>query len=281
MSASALSRPGAWMTAIVGAILTVALVTMAAAKEREPYQVSATYKITLNSFEIGTLRYESSVGSNGYVVESEVELSALFGAVSWKGATRSSGTIHGAQPKPANYTFDFKGSSGVGAVNIGFNEAGVSSLSVLPARSLAADTVPLKRNHLKGVLDPLSAALALTRTQGKSPCGRKFSIFDGQQRFDLELYLRRLQPRGEGKAVVCRVKYRPIAGYRANNETKALSRSTSIEIAFRPVAGAGLMVPDEITIPTISGPIALKAQKVDIKTPGGRRKIALGRKSGR
>jgi len=281
MSASALSRPGAWMTAIVGAILTVALVTMAAAKEREPYRVSATYKITLNSFEIGTLRYESSVGFNGYVVKSEVELSALFGAVSWKGATRSSGTIHGAQPKPANYTFDFKGSSGVGAVDIGFKEAGVSSLSVLPARSLAADTVPLKRKHLKGVLDRLSAALALTRTQGKSPCGRKFSIFDGQQRFDLELYLRRQQPRGEGKAVVCRVKYRPIAGYRANNETKALSRSTTIEIAFRPVAGAGLMVPDQITIPTISGPIALKAQKVDIKTPGGRRKIASGRENGR
>jgi hypothetical protein len=40
------------------------------------------------------------------------------------------------------------------------------------------------------------------------------------------------------------------------------------------------MVPDEITIPTISGPIALKAQRVDIKT-SGRRKIALGRESGR
>jgi len=59
-----------------------------------------------------------------------------------------------------------------------------------------------------------------------------------------------------------------------------LSRSTGIEIAFRPVSSAGLMVPDEITIPTISGPIALKAQRVDIKT-SGRRRIALGRESGR
>ena len=270
-------------SAAVASVWAVALVlgaTTAVAKEPEPYRVSATYKITLNSFAIGTLRYESSVGFNGYVVESEIELSALFGAVSWKGATRSSGTIHGAQPSPANYTFNFKGSVGTGAVNIGFGEAGVSSLSLLPARSLAADTVPLKGKHLKGVLDPLSAALALTRTDGKSPCGRKIAIFDGRQRFDLELYLRRQQPRGEGKVVVCRVKYRPIAGYRANNETKALSRSTGIEIAFRPVSSAGLMVPDEITIPTISGPIALKAQRVDIKT-SGRRRIALGRESGR
>ncbi|MCP4780656.1 MAG: hypothetical protein GY877_07860 [Hyphomicrobium sp.] len=147
MSLLAMSRPRAWMTAVVGAILTVACATTAAAKGPEPYRVIATYKITLNSFEIGTLRYESSVGFNGYVVESEVELSALFGAVSWKSATRSSGTIHGAQPKPANYTFDFKGSAGVGAVNIGFGEAGVSSLSVLPARSLAADTLCRRRRQ--------------------------------------------------------------------------------------------------------------------------------------
>ena len=73
---------------------------------------------------------------------------------------------------------------------------------------------------------------------------------------------------------MCRVKYRPIAGYRPNDETKAMSRSTSIEIAFRPVAGAGLMVPDQITVPTISGPIGLKAQRIDIKT-SDRREIAL------
>jgi len=254
-------------------------VTTAVAMEPESYQVSATYKITLNSFAIGTLRYESSVGFNGYVVESQIELSALFGAVSWKGKTRSSGTLNGARPQPANYSFDFRGSIGAGAVHLGFGEAGVSSLSIRPARSLAADTVPLKGKHLKGVLDPLSAVLAMTRTEGKSPCGRKVAIFDGQQRFDLELYYRRQQPLGQGKAIVCRVKYRPIAGYRANDETKTMSRSTGIEIAFRPVAGTGLMVPDQIAIPTISGPIGLKAQRIDVKTSGNR-KIALVKQRG-
>jgi hypothetical protein len=279
MPASVHSRFASGLVASIWATSLALGITTAAAKEPESYQVSATYKITLNSFAIGTLRYESSVGFNGYVVESQIELSALFGAVSWKGATRSSGTLNGARPQPANYSFDFQGSTGAGAVHLGFGESGVSSLSVRPARSLSADTVPLKGKHLKGVLDPLSAVLAMTRTQGKSPCGRKVAIFDGQQRFDLELYYRRQQPLGQGKAIVCRVKYRPIAGYRANDETKAMSRSTGIEIAFRPVAGAGLMVPDQITIPTISGPIALKAQKVDIKTPG-RRKIALVKQRG-
>jgi len=39
------------------------------------------------------------------------------------------------------------------------------------------------------------------------------------------------------------------------------------------------MVPDQITIPTISGPIGLKAQRIDIKT-SGRRKIALVKQRG-
>jgi len=279
MSLFVLSRTAAPITAIISAMLTVASATPSAAKDPEPYRVSATYNITLNSFEIGTLRYESSVGFSGYVVESEVELSALFGAVSWKGATRSSGTIDGAGPKPANYTFNFEGSTGAGAVQMGFNEAGVSSLSIRPARSLAADTVPLKGKHLKGMLDPLSAALALMRTGAKGPCWRKVAIFDGQQHFDLELYYRRQQPLGRTQAIVCRVKYRPIAGYRANAETKAMQRNTGIEVAFRPVPGAGLMVPDEITFPTISEPIALKAQKIDIKR-SGRSKTALVKERG-
>ncbi|MGI9522923.1 MAG: hypothetical protein ACR2PG_14890 [Hyphomicrobiaceae bacterium] len=279
MPASAHSRFVSGLAAASWAASWALGATTAFAEEPESYQVSATYKITLNSFAIGSLRYESNVGFNGYVVETHIELSALFGAVSWKGVTRSSGTLNGARPQPANYAFDFRGSTGAGAVHLGFGEAGVSSLSVRPARSLAADAVPLKGKHLKGVLDPLSAVLALTRTEGKSPCGRKVAIFDGQQRFDLELYYRRQQQLGEGKAIVCRVKYRPIAGHRANEETKVMSRSTGIEIAFRPVPGAGLMVPDEITIPTVSGPIALKAQRVDIKT-SGRRKIALVKELG-
>lgn len=51
------------------------------------------YQITLNSFEMGKFRYEASAGRNKYVTDSEVELFALFGAVTWNGATRSSDGI--------------------------------------------------------------------------------------------------------------------------------------------------------------------------------------------
>ncbi len=151
MRVSVPSRIASGVAASIGVVSLALGATPSTAKDPGPYRVSATCKITFNSFEIGTLRCDSSVGLSGYVVESEVELSALFGAVSWKGATRGSDTIDGVRPKPVNYTFNFQGSTGAGAVQMGFNEAAVSSLN--PAR--------------------------------------KVGIFDVQQPFDLELYYRR------------------------------------------------------------------------------------------
>jgi len=274
MFGSVLSRRPASMIAVVCIMFAVGSASIVSAKEPLSYKISATYQVTLNSFNVGTVRYLSNVERGHYVAESKIELSALFGAVSWKGVARSSGTVGKRQPKPANYRFDFDGVAGSGAVDMGFSKASVSTLVAHPAPLRAADMVPVKGEHLEGVLDPLSAILALTHNQSSSPCGRKVAVFDGQQRFDLELYTRRRAAAGESADLVCRVKYRPISGYRANAETKAMARNTGIEIAFRPESDAGLMVPYSVKIPMTAGPIRLQVLEVDIQTPDNR-KIAL------
>jgi hypothetical protein len=133
------------------------------------------------------------------------------------------------------------------------------------------------------VLDPLSAVMALTRAQSSSPCGRKISIFDGKQRFDLLFSFRRRErvpetrPSGQpGIGYVCRVRYIPIAGHRNNDETRQMAGNTGIEVALRPVPSANLLIPYKITIPTIAGAAVLTSQRVDITT-AGMRQIALVR----
>jgi hypothetical protein len=274
MSLSFCSRTAAGFLNVTAALWMSLGISTATAGEVKAYRLSADYKITLNSFEIGTLHFKSSVGANTYSAESKVELSALFGAVSWNGTIRSSGTFRAAREMPGAYAFDFVGSAGAGAVSMVFNQTGVSSLTVRPGRALYPDTVPLKSSHLKDVLDPLSAAIALTRSDASTPCGRKVKIFDGLQRFDLELYFRHQESVGNSRAIVCRAKYVPIAGYRNNSETRALSRSTGIEIVFRPTSVTDITLPDEITVPTFSGPVVLKAQRAEI-APSGQREVAL------
>jgi hypothetical protein len=254
----------------------------AATDKSWPTQITATYKVTFNGFEIGSFRFQSQISPQGYTLDGSAELSALLGAFQWKGVTRSSGTVQGDAPKPAGYTFDFKGNSKTGAVKMSFKEGSVANVSLVPpAKPPSPETVPVKDQHLKDVLDPLSAVMALLRGGMAQPCGRKLAIFDGKQRFDLLLSPRgqrritETRPSGQpGLAFVCRVRYVPIAGYKMNEETKSMAESSGIEVALRPIPAANLLVPYEVTVPTIAGPAKLTSQRIEIET-AGRGQIAL------
>ncbi len=258
----------------IGASLIGYLSPLPAIAGMSPAEVSAVYKITLNGFELGSFRFNSTVTADHYSADSDVELSALLGAFHWKGVTRTSGTIAAKEPRPAGFLFEFNGTAKSGSVGMGFNPAGVTSVSVMPPAADPPDTVPLGPQHLKSVLDPLSAIIALTHVDGANPCGRKVAIFDGKQRFNLELIARRPVEGQPDRGIVCRVKYVPVAGYRANEETRNLAASTGIEIAFRPVPQAKLMLPHDVVVPTLAGPAELTLEHVDIRTPD-RGEIAL------
>ncbi len=173
-----------------------------------------------------------------YTLDTDVQISALLGVFHWKGVTRSTGTLAAKAPKPEDFRFNYESSVRNGSVAMGFGKEGIETISVLPATVEAADTVPLTRAHLKNVVDPLSAILAITHTNAATPCGRKVAVFDGKQRFDIDLRFARTEPvpgiAGE-TAIVCRVKYTPIAGYRPTEETRDLAATNGIEIAFRVV----------------------------------------------
>jgi hypothetical protein len=239
-----------------------------------PIEVGAVYKITLNGFDVGNLRYRSRVTGKSYSLDSDIELSALLGAFHWTGSTRTSGAVSGSALRPASYDFQFKSNAKSGSIHMGFDANGVNQLTVAPDAPLPPDTVPLQQGHAKSVLDPLSAILAITRIAGTEPCGRRLAIFDGKQRFDLSFIYRRLEtiapsssggPASEG--IVCRVKYSPIAGYRDTADTKAMAQNAGIEIAFRPVQNAGMMVPYRVTLPTMAGPVSIEAQRIDVNAP--------------
>lgn len=246
-----------------------------------PSEVAANYKITFNGFDLGTFRFEARIGEGGYALDGNAEISALLGAFTWQGITRANGKVDGGGPRPAGYSFAYRSSSKTGSVVLGFDKSGVKSVTALPPPEPDPESVPVKEHHLKGALDPLSAVIALTRGAGANPCDRRLQIFDGKQRFDLQLSLRRQQrivatrPSGQpAEGYVCAVRYLPIAGYKANAETEQLSKSARIEVVMRAVPSANLFVPHQITIPTVAGLAMLTAERIQIKT-GSHDEIAL------
>lgn len=245
----------------------------AAAEPAWPSHVAATYKIAFNGFDIGRFAFEASVRSGRYTLNGNAEISALLGFVKWQGLTRTSGRVAGNKATPEAYSFDYQSSAKSGNVRFGFREGNVTAITMDPPLEKMEDVVPLERGHLNGVLDPLTAVMAMTRPASDNPCQQKLSIFDGQQRFDLATtpvgsrQIVERQPSGQpGVAHVCEMRYRPISGYKRGKETDDMVRTLKIEVALRPVPDANLFVPHEIKIPTLVGSAVLKLDKIDILT---------------
>jgi hypothetical protein len=238
-----------------------------------PSEISGKFTIYFKGFDIGTVRIDQRVTGRTYSASSDVEISALLGAFRWKGVTRSAGTLSAGAIEPNGYDFRYEGTSKSGSVRMGFTKGTVTSLTAIPETIEPADYVALKPAHIKSVIDPLSAVVAVSRPAA-DPCGRKFAIFDGKQRFDLGLIPARREavPSGRNGAavegLVCRVKYAPVAGYRDNGDTRALSETTGIEVTFRPIPEAGMWAPYRVAIPTLAGTVTLEATRYDVSAPG-------------
>jgi hypothetical protein len=235
----------------------------------------AVYDINFNGFNVGSFEFHSQAERQSYTLLGNAKLSVLLGAFSWDAETRSFGLLVNQAPKPASFTFDYKSNLRNGSTKLGFANGAVTDISHLPPEMPRPDTVPLREQHLKGVVDPLSAIMMLARGSSANPCDRRIPIFDGKERFDLVLSYKgqvkvsEQQPSGQPAiAYVCRVKYRPIAGHKVDAESSHLATSDAIEVSLRPIPSANVLIPYQITIPTLIGYATIVAKRVEIESPG-------------
>ncbi len=255
--------------------------TAAQAAEAWPAQVHAIYEVQFNGFNVGTFEFTSTTEGTSYALAGNASLSALAGLFKWQGQTRAAGKLAGDAVKPASFSMDYKGTSKSGSTKMGFTDDSVSSVLHDPPPKDKPGIVPVTPAHLKGVLDPLTAVMTMSRGSSANPCGRRLPIYDGKQRFDLMLTYRgqmevaEARPSGQpGLAHVCRVRYVPIAGHKIDQETRFMTGNSQIEIALRPIPSANVFVPYDIKIPTMAGSARLVAKKITITT-GTKQQIAL------
>jgi hypothetical protein len=245
-----------------------------------PTSVRAVYDVTFNGFNIGSLEFQSEAEQQSYTLLTNARLSILLGAFTFDGETRSFGLFVNQAPKPAAFSFDFRSNLRAGSTKVGFSDGSVTNVTNLPPPPANPNTVPLREQHLKGVLDPLSAVMVVSRATS-NPCDRRVPIFDGKERFDLifsykgEVKVSEQHPSGQPNvAFVCRVRYLPIAGHKADPETRYMAGNDSIEVSLRPVPSANMLVPYQINIPTLAGYASIVSKRVEILSQG-KAQIAL------
>ena len=238
-----------------------------------PSAVKALYDVNFNGINVGSYEFNSTQDGHSYKLTSNAELSLLLGALHWTGITEASGHLAGEVAKPQKFGFEYKAQSKVGSTHMSFTDDTVTQVLQNPPPKTKEGLVPVLPQHLKNVLDPLSAVLAVSRGSNLNPCTRRIPIYDGTQRFDLML-----SPKGQvsfqdNKAggqqtagFVCRVRYVPIAGYKPDDSTRYLAQNNDIELVLRPMPGANIFVPQSVTIPTMAGNATLVARRVNVVT---------------
>jgi hypothetical protein len=230
-------------------------------------RIIAVYQVKLGSFNLGDFRVTTTLTGNGYQMQGEGNFSILEGLVyRWQGVTASTGQVTEAGPEPAMYSFSYSdGGKKSERLRMTFDEGAVQQVSVVPQWHSLPGTIPVKREQLEGVLDPMSGAFLTARSSNPhgdlSVCNQLLPVFDGKSRFDLVLKPKKrvmVQNKSRaaysGPAAICGVKFIPISGYQPNNAgIQMMKQSNEIEVWLMPVLGTEMYVPYRIVLPTPVG----------------------------
>lgn len=256
--------------------------------EINPYvsKVVASYNIRFNGIGIGDFKFWSNLTTKQYTLSAKASVSLLLGmAFDWKGSTSSSGTVTAKGPLPVNYNFNYETSDKREQIELRFTNNTVSEVLLNPPKFPKPGRVPITEEHLRDVVDPLSAVILLSRMpgvkkSGAEACERKLPIFDGKMRYDLILSYkgtRQLDSDGgyKGPAYVCKVKFVAIAGHKPGRKEDVISNSENMEVWLVPVPEAHILVPYHISIPTPAGAASMTSERFEIVTPARGRRRAL------
>jgi hypothetical protein len=188
-------------------------------------------------------------------------------------AVSSSGMIGGDRVLPDAFAVNIVTGERRHTIQIGMTAGTVRQTKVTPEPKPKPDLVALTPAHQRGILDPLSATLMpIPRGDGElsaSVCNRTLPVFEGTERFDVVLSsIRKTTVEKtdgeayEGPAVVCKARYRAIAGHRESADYVAyFARDPLIEVWLAPVEGAGLMIPIKTSVPTPFGTVVVEASR--------------------
>lgn len=258
--------------------LAVAGVTgPAQAIETWPTSVEAHYKLKFNGIPVGKIDFTSKMAGQTYTLDSRGEVSVLFGAIKWTGKSNVAGLVDGAEPAPKSYAFDWAKNKKGGAIKLAFAGKKVVSQSVEPPPSDNPEVIKVTDAHKAGVVDPLSAIMALTMGGKADPCDRRVRVFDGKQRFDIVFSAKRKAHIPASKSgvpssigFVCRAMYEPIAGHKANADSKAYAANQDAEVTLRKLPNSDVLIPHSVVVPTKWGTGTMVIDHVDV-TAGSQR----------
>jgi hypothetical protein len=230
-------------------------------------RITAVYRVDIGNFNLGEFKLTTTFRGNDYAMRGEGRFKVLEGLIyEWRGVTASYGRVTDTGPEPTMYAFNFADSAKMSErLRMTFDGRAVADVSIIPRNRPLPRTIPVTKEQLEGVLDPMSGAFLSAQSDNPNGdpavCDKTLPVFDGRQRYDLvvspkrTVTVKRTTPTGYGgPAVICAVKFIPIAGYQPDNPAiRLMQQSDEIEVWLIPVRASNRYVPYRIVLPTPVG----------------------------
>lgn len=182
-------------------------------------RLNASYSTSVLVFRVGRIDVEAEIASGRYSANAHVEaagLAALF--TDFEIDSDVEGSLSADGPRPDRYGHVERTGTKRRTVEVGFG-GGVAQPSAEPPFSSWGQP-PASEAERTGTIDPMTAVLFLSQSLaagGSEPCTGSLPVFDGKQRYNLNLAARgheMIRTRGwSGEALVCDAYYQPISGY--------------------------------------------------------------------
>jgi hypothetical protein len=258
------------LLALAAVLLAVGLRAPAAHAETE---LDASYGATLAGVTIGRADAKARFTKAGYAAVIHGTTSGVSRLVSDARASLVGvGRYSPAAIAPASFKLDTLEGSLETYVRMSFAAGAVSDLTARPRLPEAPDRVPLFREHLAGVVDPVGAFLIPTPApglpDGRAVCAHRLRVFDGWQRYDVDLaYKETRQVEGaaeayRGNVVVCAARYIPVSGHRSGRESvKFMAANERLEVWYMPIGQLPLLVPYRILVGTKFGDLVISSTR--------------------
>jgi hypothetical protein len=230
-------------------------------------RIVAVYRVDIGNFNLGEFKLTTTFRGEDYEMRGEGRFKVLQGLIyEWRGVTASYGRVTDAGPEPTMYAFNYADSAKAAEkLRMTFDGRAVADVSIVPKDRPLPRTIPVTKEQLDGVLDPMRGAFLTAQSDNPNGdltvCNKTLPVFDGRQRYDLvvspkrAVKVKRTTPTGYGgPAVICRVKFIPIAGYQPDNAAiRLMQQSNEIEVWLIPVRASNMYVPYRIVLPTPVG----------------------------
>ena len=148
-------------------------------------QIVAVYRVDLAGFNLGDFRLTTVFSGSDYEMRGEGRFSILEGLIyDWHGTTASTGKVTALRPEPAMYALNYRGGDKSRQLRMTFDGGAVTQVSMVPRKRPNPHDIPITKEQLEGVFDPMTAAFLYVRSENPNGdpkvCDQTIPVFDGE-----------------------------------------------------------------------------------------------------